>query len=72
MCCALSRLPLSQFMRGQVNRFKTDERELASRMSKSIFKLVNVHEVLQFIYSKMWRSPGMSELRVIVKLTVAE
>ena len=41
-------------------------------VSKLIFKLTKVHEVLQFIYLRMWQSPGVSELQVSVNVTAAE
>ena len=37
-----------------------------------IFKVMKVHEVLQFIYLRMWWSPGVSELQVLVNITAAE
>jgi hypothetical protein len=37
-------------------------------VSKLIFKLTKVHVELQFIYSRLWRSPGMSELQVLVNV----
>ena len=63
-------LPSSQFTEGRVKGFKqARERSRLSRKSKSIFELENYMEVLQFIYSKVWRSSGIPELRVSVILT---
>jgi hypothetical protein len=67
MCCALSNFPLSQFMRGQietVNR-RDIKYEKETIEPELIFKLAKVHEVLQFIYLRMWWSPGTSEFQVI-------
>src|SRR5258705_9848043 len=48
------------------------ERERLEReMSKSIFELTKIHEVLQFIYERMWRGPGMTELRYLINITAA-
>ena len=63
-------LPSSQFTEGQTKGLSRRERESKlSRESKSIFELENYMEVLQFIYSKVWRSSGIPELRVSVILT---
>ena len=39
-------------------------------MSKLIFELTKVHVELQFIYSRLWRSPEVSELQVLVNVAV--
>jgi hypothetical protein len=62
-------LPSSQFTEGRVKDLSRRERSKASRESKSIFELAKYIEVLRFIYSKVWRSSGVPELRVSVILT---
>jgi hypothetical protein len=70
MCCALSDFRRLNFTEGQTKGLSRRERESKlSRESKSIFELENYMEVLQFIYSKVWRSSGIPELRVSVILT---
>ena len=69
MCCALLDFRRLNLQRVELKDLSRRERSKASRESKSIFELANYIEVLRFIYSKVWRSSGIPELRVSVILT---
>ena len=69
MCCALSDFRRLNLQRVKLKDLSRRERSKASRESKSIFELAKYIEVLRFIYSKVWRSSGIPELRVSVILT---
>jgi hypothetical protein len=69
MCCALSDFRRLNLQRVELKDLSRRERSKASRESKSIFELAKYIEVLRFIYSKVWRSSGIPELRVSVILT---
>jgi hypothetical protein len=68
MCCALSYFRRLNLQRVGLKDLSRRERSKASRESKSIFELVKYIEVLRFIYSKVWWSLGIPELRMSVIL----
>jgi hypothetical protein len=72
MCCALSDFRRLNLQRVELTDLSRRERSKASRESKLIFELAKYIEVLRFIYSKVWRSSGIPELRVSVILALVK